>query len=147
MNESSAVAEAIFAAFPEWRALARVQQAADGSSFLVVEVTPPPAARAERGLIVHTANGEVTVGFDHYHAHFDRGVADGEPFGLQAALELARQILEERVAIASWWFDDEWQSSSQIAAGSSPSPPSGSSRSNRVRVRSWRGTFNLDASA
>lgn len=102
-------ADALFAEFPEWRALARVETADDGASFVVVEVKAPPAAGVEHGLIVDTSNDEVTVGFDCYHAYFDDWAGDGEHFGTNAALAFIKQILEERVAIVSWWHGDQWR--------------------------------------
>jgi hypothetical protein len=144
---SSATAEKVFAAFPEWRALARTEQAGDGSSFLVVEVAPPLEANVEHGLIIDTSNGEVTVGFDHYHSHFDQWVGDGEHFGTEAALQFVQQILEEREAVVSWWNNEQWRGSSRLAVGSSPEVPTWLSNYNRVRVRSWKGTFNADTGA
>jgi len=64
-------AEELFTAFPQWRSLARTEVAAGGSPYLVLEVTPPPTADVEHGLVIDTSNEELTVGFDCYHSHFD----------------------------------------------------------------------------
>lgn len=144
---SGATAEQIFAAFPEWRTLARIEQADDGTSFLVIMVSPSPAAQVEHGLFISTANGEVTVGFDHYHSHFDEWVGDGDHFGVQAALEFVKQILDERIAVVSWWFNEEWRGSAQQEVSSPPDVPDWSTTFNRIRVRSWNGTFNADTGA
>ena len=77
-------------------------------------------ASVERGLLVTTDNEEVTVGFDFYHSHFDSVVGEGEHFGTATALEFVRQIVSQRVAVASWWLDDEWKASGQLAAGTQP---------------------------
>lgn len=144
---SAATAEEIFAAFPEWRTLARTERGEDGASFLVVEVRPPAEANVEHGLTIDTSNGEVTVGFDCYHSHFDQWVGDGEHFGAQAALQFVKQILAERVSVVSWWLNEAWRGSAQMESGSSPEVPSWATDFNRVRVRSWRGTFNADTGA
>ncbi len=148
MNEFSlATAEEILAAFPEWRTLTRTEEADDGDTFLALEVVPPLEANVEHGLVIDTSNGEVTVGFDHYHSHFEQWVGDGEHFGTQAALQFVKQILEERVAVVSWWHNEEWRGSSQFEVGSPPQEPTWSTDYNRVRVRSWKGTFNADVGA
>lgn len=144
---SLAAANEIFDAFPEWRAFAREEHADDGSSFLVVQVTPPASANVEHGLVIDTSNDEFTVGFDCYHCHFDEWVGDGDQFGTRAALEFVEQIINERVAVVSWWQDAEWRGSSQLVAGASPEQPSWQTTFNRVRIRSWRGTFNADIGA
>jgi hypothetical protein len=139
--------EQLFAAFPEWRALARRERAEDGSSHLVVQVLPPVEAMVyHHGLLVCTSDEDVTVSFDFYHSHFYELTGDGDHFGTMAALEFIKQILSERVSVVSWWLDDEWRGSAQLEAGAAPLPPwwleSGSF--NHIRVRSWRGSFNAN---
>jgi len=55
----------------------------------------------------------------------------------------------ERVAVVSWWLNDEWCGSAQLEAGASPSVPSwtGAGSFNRIRIRSWKGSLNADISA
>jgi hypothetical protein len=149
MSKSSiAAAEQLFEAFPKWRSLARNETAEDGSSYFVVEVAPPESANVEHGLVIDTSNKEITVGFDCYHSHFDEWVGDGEHFGTEAAIEFINQILEERVSVISWWFNERWRGSAQLEAGAKPEAPSwsGSETFNRIRVRSWRGSHNADIS-
>lgn len=141
---SQTTAEEIFASFPEWRALAREEQADDGSAFLVIEVAPPREANVEHGLIVDTANQEVTVGFDCYHSHYDQWVGDGEHVGTEAALEFVKRIINERVAVVSWWQNELWRGSAQLEAGASPELPSWQTSFNRIRIRSWKGALNAD---
>jgi hypothetical protein len=144
---SVTTAEEIFSNFPEWRSIAREEEAEDGSSFLLVEVPAPLEANVDHGLVIDTANGEVTIGFDCYHSHFDAWTGDGQHFGTQAALEFVKQILTERVAIISWWQGEQWQGSAQLEAGKAPESPSWRTDFNRIRVRSWKGSFNADTSA
>lgn len=142
-------AEELFAAFPQWRALARTERGEDGLPYVVVEVEAPVGADVEHGLVVDTSREEITVGFDCYHSHFDEWVGDGQHFGTEAAIEFIRQIVGERVSVVSWWFNDQWRGSAQLEAGAVPEAPSwaGAESYNRVRVRSWNGTFNADVGA
>ena len=114
----------------------------------MVEVTSPVTADVKHGLVVDTSNEEITVGFDCYHSHFDEWVGDGESFGTLAALEFIKQVVSERVAVVSWWRDDEWCGSAQLEAGASPAVPSWASSNsfNRIRIRSWKGSLNADIS-
>lgn len=139
-------ASELFALFPQWRSLARTEKDEDGSEFLIVEVTPPSEANVEYGLTIDTAGGEVTVGFDYYHSHFDEWVGDGEHFGTKAALEFIRQIVSEEVAVASWWNGEEWKGSTQVAAGEKPNM-TWMADFDRIRVRSWKGSLNADVAA
>jgi hypothetical protein len=146
---SLAAAEQLFAEFPEWRALARPETAENGTEFLVIEVAPPPQAMVDHGLVIDTSNDEVTVGFDCYHSHFDDWVGDGEHFGTQAAIEFIKQIVSERTVVVSWWQGEEWRGSAQLEAGAPPAVPEWATQAqyDRVRIRSWRGTFNADTDA
>jgi hypothetical protein len=141
---SLAAADEIFAAFPDWRSFGREEKTQDETSFLIIKVMPPKEANVEHGLVVDTSNQEITVGFDCYHSHFDHWVGDGSHFGTQAALEFVKQIVNEQVAVVSWWLDNEWRGSSQLEAGASPETPSFQTSFNRVRIRSWKGSLNAD---
>lgn len=140
-------ANEIFAAFPEWQAVAREGQADDGSSFLVIEINPPVEADVECGLVIDTSNQEITVGFDCYHSHFDKWVGDGNHFGTQAALHFVEQIVSEQVAVISWWQGEQWRGSSQLEAGAPPEQPQWQTHFDRIRIRSWKGSFNADINA
>lgn len=147
MDDFSAnVAETLFSEFPEWRKLARTETGDDGAECLVVEVPAPQAARVQYGLRIDTANGEVTVGFDHYHCHFDTLTGDEDHSGKRTALEFIRQILSERIGIQSWWRDEVWCGSRPLEARESPARPTWLTAAiDRVRVRSWHGTLNHDS--
>ena len=69
---SLAVAKELFAAFPQWQALARTEPTDDGGSFLALEVAPPKQANVEYPLMIQTEDREITVSFDSFHAHFDQ---------------------------------------------------------------------------
>jgi hypothetical protein len=136
----------LLAAFPEWSALVREERGTDGNSYLVIQVAPPQEADVEHGLHIHTDNSEVTVAFDCYHSHFDSCTGDGDHFCTLAAISFVQQLLSERIAVVSWWLNETWRGSAQIQAGTEPEA-SFVSDFNRVRIRSWRGTFNADRTA
>ncbi len=127
--------------FPEWRALVRAETDDSGRPYLVVEVKAPEPANVEHGLLISTSNDEITVAFDTFHSHFDDWTGEFE-----SALVFVKQLVTERVAVLSWWFDDQWHGSTHIEADAKPTLPSwaGAPLVNRVRVRSWNGNFNAD---
>ena len=150
MDEFSlAIAEELFASFPQWRAFARSEQAEDGTAYVIVEVPPPPEAHVEHGLVIDTSNGEITVGFDFYHAQFDQCSDDIKCVGAQPAIEFIERIMSERVAIVSWWLNERWRGAAQLEAGASPETPAWARPGtfNRIRIRSWKGSLNADISA
>jgi hypothetical protein len=149
MDTSRIAAEELFAAFPHWRSLARNETSEGGDSYVVIEVQAPNEANVEHGLSIDTSNDEVTVEFDCYHAHFNDWTSDGEHSGTQTAIEFIKQILSERIAVISWWFNDEWRGSAHFQAGASPETSvwGADGAINRVRIRSWKGSLNADSSA
>ena len=144
---STKACEQLFARYPSWRQYAKSEREADGKPFVRLEVPAPAAANARSGLVVSTANEEVTVEFDYYHSHFDDMVGNGINVGTEAALDLIEQLLTEKVAAVSWWHDEDWRGSTLIDAGEKPQPNDFTRPFNRVRIRSWKGTLNADVDA
>ena len=144
---SAKAAEQLFARYPDWRRYAKSDKDEDGTAFVRVEVPAPPEAHALGGLIVSTANDEVTVEFDYYHSHFDDMVGDGTNFGTDAALRFIEQLLAEKVAAASWWNGEQWRGSTLVEAGQQPQPNDFTRPYDRVRIRSWKGALNADIAA
>lgn len=141
-------ADQLFRAYPDWRRFARIKSGAVGDGgVLVVEVPPPPEAKVNYGLVITTDNDEVTVGFDHYHSHFDWPVRFDEPTEPTInPMAFIAAILAEQIAVASWWEGETWVGSAMLSSGEEPekfAPP----RAITVRVRSWKGTLNRDSDA
>ncbi len=130
----------VFSIFPKWRALLRTATADDGSIFEVLEVPAPEGSDAAAGLLVSTANGEITVSFDVHDSRFDGWT------GEVGALDYIGLLVTERVAVVSWWSGGRWCGSGQVEAGRRPEVPSGliGVGVDRIRVRSWRGALNAD---
>lgn len=141
---SRSVAEQLFAQFPSWRELAQIEHADDGAGYLLLEVAAPADASAAYGLTVTTDNAEVTVGFDYYHGHFFGQVGDGERFGTDYALHFLSQLLNEEVAVVSWWLAGNLVAFSTIENGKALMDDALVGKYDRERVRSWKGTLNAD---
>jgi hypothetical protein len=142
---STSAAEGIFASYPEWRAHAR-EETHDGETYLVVEVPTPSSANVEHGLRIETYNSEFTVSFDFYHSHFDTWNVREVGSEHEAALPFVQAIISENVGVASWWRDTEWRGSTQFDRGERPQFQYAKDY-NRLRLRSWRGSLNVDCDA
>jgi len=142
---SKAFARHLFAAHPEWRAFARTEEGVDGGGeYLVVEVPPQEGTDLAGPLLVHTDNGEVTIGFDHYHAHFDWPPERKAPPAWAEPMAFIAAILSDDLAAASGWDGDRRSGSWLVERGQVPAPPRTFRRVTRVRVRSWRGGLDSD---
>ncbi|MGB3357110.1 MAG: hypothetical protein WBB00_30635 [Mycobacterium sp.] len=134
-------AEPLFEAFPQWRILARREVNRYGEEYVLVEFDPPPAADVDEGLWI-TCDSEITVGFAEYHEHFWAWIE--EDIRDRGALDFVRGILEERVAVATLFDGDEAVAYTTVETGEPNRPVVGHRTYNRMRVRSWNGTFNRD---
>lgn len=141
---SRKVADSLFAQFPEWRKLARVQPGADGTDYLEMEIGAPPESGVDHGLTITTENGEVTIGFDYYHGHFFGQVGDGVRVGADYAIHLVSEIVNERIPVISWWQDGALVAFSTIESGKALMDDSLVGPYDKIRVRSWKGNLNAD---
>jgi len=146
MQPSHVSAEALFAVFPDWRSLARIGTGDNGERCVIVEVPPPSEANVEHGLIIEHSTGEITVGFDCYHAHFAHWEGEDDLSGAEGALDFIRKLVSERLVILSWWDGDRWCGSAQLEADVPPEAPEWAipGSYDRIRVRSWSGALNVD---
>lgn len=140
---SGDVAQALFAAHPEWVSCARVELAEDGETLdLVVEVPSPFPQEGSPKLIVYTEDSEVTVSYDSYHSHFNWPPDD--PDITLNPLTFIAAILNEEVAAVSGWNDGKWAGSWLHIKGEPIATPEKMSVMKTIRVRSWLGTLNQD---
>jgi hypothetical protein len=94
---------------------------------------------------VLTANDEVVVGFDSDHNHFEDLVENGgSDSSIQEVLDFVVDILEERVVAVSWWAGSSWRGSTMIPSIGKPEPSEQIHSFDRVRIRSWKGTYDRD---
>ena len=137
---AAAIRAAVLADYPEWAAYARTEAWQGGAPELVIEVPTPTDALPLR---IDTDGEEVTVSYDHCHAHFERWTPEPGDTRWQSARLFVADLLAERVAAASWWQDER----QRVGAAWEPGTPLESGTSipcNRVRVRSWHGTHDAD---
>ncbi|WP_370499786.1 hypothetical protein NWT09_22485 [Mycolicibacterium sp. jd] len=143
-DSDSNFGEPLFAAFPEWRALARREVNGCGEEMVVIDVSAPAAADVGEGLWITWGDGEITVGLGDYHQHF--GGWPGENFwlGEDGALAFVQGIIDERLAFATLFNDDEAVAYTMMETGELGRPVVSDRPYNRMRVRSWNGTFDAD---
>jgi hypothetical protein len=144
----------LFAEWPQWKefATSEVNQDERHGSYLVLRVPDPPGSRLDHPLAVWTDNEEVTVGMDYYHSHFF-WPSDDPYFAkeLTDPIGFMRSLIEERQAVLAYFAKDEWRGSALLTRDecrerSFASKPTDewSRDSTRFRLRSWRGTLDLD---
>jgi hypothetical protein len=142
---SRQIAEALFKRFPDWRHYARVEdnEHRDEGGILYVEVPVLPGSNLNRPLYVLTANDEVVVGFDSDHNHFEDLVeSGGSDSSIQEVLDFIVDILEERLVAVSWWAGSSIRGATMIPSSSKPEPSEHIHSFDRVRIRSWKGTYD-----
>ena len=137
---SERTAPRILAQFPDWRAHCREEEH-NGACYFVVELPSPSESDLAHPLRIDTNNEEITVSLDYYHSHFDDFGA-GE--ARDDALCFIRDVLEEGVAVVSWWSAQEWCGSTVLRPGETPAPGKHMASCKRVRIRSWQGTLDRD---
>lgn len=91
------------------------------------------------------SDGEITIGFDYYHAHFDNFDFQTEEQNFADAVEFIKSIIDEEVCFVAVFSGSSFCGS--MSASSKESPDlSGWNWLDKscqdVYVRSWRGTFN-----
>lgn len=145
---SSALASAIGDAFAggeldfssfDFGALAR-----DDGSFSVEMPAPNPHCHP---LTISTENGEITVGFDSYHAHLGMFGEQSEGETVQEALVLIGRIIGEASIVYSLWCGEQCKGSWLDAPEAPVSFQDHFFRQapcDILQVRSWCGTFDRD---
>ncbi len=93
----------ILARFPEWKPFAKTSRRPDGAGSVVDLNVPCPSAAAESGLWMSTADEELSVGFDTHHNHFTDYENRLNREQLEAGLQYASDMIEERVGVVSWY--------------------------------------------
>ncbi|HEX2592667.1 MAG TPA: hypothetical protein VHL34_14290 [Rhizomicrobium sp.] len=104
-----------------------------------MKVFPPQESRAAHPLHIDTENGEITIGFDFYHAHWEWPSSDDH----RNPVRYLSDLLDEKIVVASFWRGDEWKGSTMVDAGVTDIPAV-SAAAELLRLRSWRGTFSSD---
>lgn len=139
LNEfSRTVAMQIKELLPEWYDLVSLEEDHDDKYFLIT--VKPPSNSSDYPLIIDTSNNEVTVAFDHYHAHYEDFLSEHG----NDAYSFIRHVLSEDSAIVSYWHDEEWCGSFIHSIHELPSSNDEFPYSNYIKIRSWSGAANKD---
>jgi hypothetical protein len=148
LNEfSREIANKLFERFPDWRHYARVDknETRDEGGILYVEIPVRPESNLNGPLYILTANEEVVVGFDVDHNYFENfGESRNNDSAIQKVLDFIVDILEERVVAVSWWAGSALRGATMIPYSSKPEPSEHIHSFDRVRIRSWKGTYDRD---
>ena len=128
---SAAFAECLFLAYPEWEGLANNL---DGGAFKV-EIPQPGT---DRTLWSDTQDAEITVGYDHYHAHFGPFLGLSDQESITQAMDEIRAIVQEDMVVMNSFRDGKWvQSMLGRPDKSVVTQPGGT-----THIYSWLGTHN-----
>jgi hypothetical protein len=131
---SQRFAERLFAAYPEWSALAvRDPEGFPLPGSLLVSIASP---RDARSLMVRTCGDQITIDFGPYawHEHFGPWSGRNEDAVFDAALRFIADLMAERVAIATRILFGR-AIGSWIVGEKTPTRP----WFGRVEIYSWRG--------
>jgi hypothetical protein len=155
---SRVAAPGILKRFPQWAPLAKLTPRPDGAGNSVDFVIPCPSAAAEYGLWVSTADEELTVGFHTHHTHFTGYDNPLNVAPMEAGIQYAADIIEERVGVVSWYRGAAFAGSRSVNLPHPDLLPGmldglGPTRSevaaifsgcNRVTLRSWLGRYDRE---
>jgi hypothetical protein len=131
--------------FPAWRECL-VFRRPEGYTHAFADfgfASPSPAI--EHDLWVSTADDEITVGLHTHHSHFADYDDRANSGHIGHALDHVQDLLDERVAIASWYVGDRFAGSTSHEVSSDRPPAPLLSSVTRTSLRSWRGTYDRDS--
>jgi hypothetical protein len=140
----------ILARFPAWQPFATFIAGPDGSTAVVEFQVPCPSGAVERGLLVATDGGELTVGFHTHHTHFGMFIEDDQLQQIKAGLDHAGDMFDERIGVVSWYCGGCFAGSSSLdLPHPAPLPRLREIFPNRpdcdrITLRSWTGRFDRD---
>ena len=158
LDEYSQVAvPLILVRFPAWEQFAKISPRPDGAGDVVEFNVPCPSPAAESGLWVSTADEEFSVGFHTHHRHFTDYEDRTDRAQIDAGLDYAADIVEERVGVLSYYSGGKFSGSRSVDLPPPEALPKlyegmglvgkleGFFRDwERVTLRSWTGRFDRD---
>ena len=151
---SQRFADFLFQTFPDWKEFLSVQSAneSDEEGYLLVKVPAPIKSLIPSSLLPDykdfltiDSDGEITIGFDYYHTHFDMFSGTNEAQEFNQAVEFIQSIIDEEICPVVILNGDKWCGSTSVDAGEKPDLSNWQNLnplSQDVYVRSWRGTYN-----
>jgi len=158
LDEYSQVAvPLILARFPKWEPFAKLSPRPDGVGDVVEFNVPCPSPADASGLWVSTAGEELSVGLDTHHRHFTNCEDPTDQCEIDAGLDYAADIVEERIGVLSYYREGKFSGSRSVDLP----PPEVLPKLyegiglvgklerffrdwGRVTLRSWTGRFDRD---
>jgi hypothetical protein len=144
---SKQVALELFAEYPEWESLFESKSNTGSGYFRLVVPSPNRAHLGELGLTTEY-NDEVTIHFHNYHAHFESlrpsQTEKGDALGLIRKLVTEELVLVEYGYFGVDFIEDGWQGSQLVAPTGIPTGNFEYYYSSKIRVVSWRGTYDRE---
>jgi hypothetical protein len=147
----------ILAWFPDWEPFAKISARPDGAGCVVDFNVPCPSSAAEAGLWLSTADEELSVGFHTHHNHFTDYEHRLNREQIEAGLQQASDIIEERIGVVSWYRGSAFAGSRSVelphpatlpgfleGLGNLPQILSNLADCDRITLRSWLGTYDRD---
>jgi hypothetical protein len=105
----------ILARFPDWEQLAKLSPRPDGAGCMVEFKIPCPSPASEHGLWVSTADEELSVGFHTHHTHFTDSKNPFNRAQIDAGVQHAADIVDERVGVVSWYRGEAFAGSCTVS--------------------------------
>jgi hypothetical protein len=132
---SVAFANALFAEFPDWEALAKtVTDERNGTSYVELSVGQDGTDRA---LYLRTADNEITIGFDRWHTHIGPFLGIDVADSVAQAMTIIRDFINEVTVVTVSYRDGAWIES---GLGYRTAPKALQPQS-ITKVFSWRRTY------
>jgi hypothetical protein len=154
---SRVVVPLVLVRFPEWEPFAKLLPRPDGAGGVIDFNIPCLSLGAEAGLLISTADEELTVGFHTHHGHFTDYENRTDRAQIDAGLDYAAAIVEDRIGVLSYYSGGKFLGSRSVDLPPSETLPKlyegmglvgkleGSFRDwERVTLRSWSGRFDRD---
>ena len=124
----------LYSIFPRFKQYEEIKEYDEYSeAYLLIEVQS--SSNSENILWISTYDEEITVGFDWYHTHFGYSEIDEDDFKL--AIDLIKEIVEEKMAIAVIKKKDSWIRSYIIKNNELPEI----NKDETIEIKSWNGTY------
>jgi hypothetical protein len=134
----------LFDRHEDWRHIPVVDREADDWRGSGPTIPPPAGSDLAFPLVIEEAGGEITIYLDHSHVHMDWPPRTNSKAAKlwTDPLTMVDAILSERVVSRSGWIDDQLRVGSiqEVDRPSTLLVPN----LQRIRVRSWKGTFDRD---
>jgi hypothetical protein len=156
-NTPSIAVPLILARFPDWEPFAKLSPRPDGAGNVIDFNIPCPFPAAEAGFLVSTADEELTVGFHTHHGHFTDYEDRTDRTQIDAGLDYAAAIVEDRIGVLSYYTRGKFSGSRSVDLPPPETLPKlyegmglvgtleGLFRDwERVTLRSWSGRFDRD---